>query len=161
MELLSKIFWRSRPSPELPCVQNSETRYFTRLSFFFCPISWELPRFRRFKTPWKNAFVFFKLRAPTLCDPTKTCLGNCPLLKPWSFRFKKLLFVFFFWELSADQWQKCRKHEVFDTKSLSLCRLQLGAQNLSKIGSFSENIVFCDTKLKHPWNFVLRRPKPW
>ena len=41
------------------------------------------------------------------------------------------------------------KNTMFLTRNpYRLWSFQLGAQNMSKIGSFSENLVFCDTKLK-------------
>ena len=45
---------------------------------------------------------------------------------------------------------KNAKNTVFLTRNpYRLWSFQLGAQNMSKIGSFSENTVFCDTKLNH------------
>ena len=65
--------------------------------------------------------------------------SDCP--EPGSFH-SKLAFVL---ELSTGKLQKCKKRDGFVTNSLSLCRLQLGTQNLSKIESFLENIVFYAT----------------
>ena len=131
MEPLQRFFSESRA----PTFQNSKTRYFTRLLFFFGPKSWSFAL---------GVFLCFpsKSRAPTFCDPT--CGPFWPFLTVQPLGASILKWHFF----SSSPLGNCKnakKHYVFGTNSLSLCRLRFGTQNLSKIGSFLENIVFYAT----------------
>ena len=122
-----------------PTFQNSETRYFTRLLFFFGPKSWSFAL---------GVFLCFpsKSRAPTFCDPT--CGPFWPFLtvQPLGASILKWHFS------SSSRLGNCKsaKNTVLLTRNpYRLWSFQLGAQNMSKIGSFSENIVFYITKLNH------------
>ena len=57
------------------------------------------------------------------------------------------------WHVSSSSWLgncKNAKNALLLTRNpYRLWSFQLGPQNMSKIGYFSENTVFCDTKLNH------------
>ena len=122
-----------------PTFQNSETRYFTRLLFFFGSKSWSFAF---------GVFLCFpsKSRAPTFCDPTCGPFWQFLTVRPLGASILKWHFS------SSSRLGNCKnaKNAVFLTRNpYRLGSFQLGAQNMSKIGSFSENNVFCDTKLNH------------
>ena len=123
-----------------PTFQNGETRYFTRLLFFFGAKSWSFAL---------GVFLFFpsKSRAPTFCDPT--CGPFWPFLTVQPLGASILKWHFF----SSSPLGNCKnaKNATFLTQNpYRLWSLQLGAQNLSKIESFLENTVFYAIKLNHP-----------
>ena len=122
-----------------PTFQNSKTRYFTRLLFFFGPKSWSFAL---------GVFLCFpsKSRAPTFCDPT--CGPFWPFLTVQPLG-ASILKWHFFWSSPLGNCKNVKNTMFLTRNPYRLWSFQLGAQNMSKIGSFSENTVFCDTKLNH------------
>ena len=122
-----------------PMFQNSKIRYFTRLPFLFGQKLWSFGL--------GVSFCFScKLRAPALCDPT--CGPFWPFLTVQPLGASVLKWHF----SSSSRLGNCKnvKNTLFLMRNpYRLWSFQLGAQNMSKIGSFSENTVFCDTKLNH------------
>ena len=132
MELLSKIFVSAESELRAPTFQNSKTRYFTRLLFFFGPKSWSFAL---------GVFLCFpsKSRAPTFCDPT--CGPFWPFLTVQPLGASVLNCNFF----SSSRLGNCKnaKNTTFLTRNpYRLWSFQLGTQNSSKNESFSVNIVF-------------------
>ena len=122
-----------------PTFQNSKTRYFTRLLLFFLPKSWSFAL---------GVFLCFpsKSRAPTFCDPT--CGPFWPFLTVQTLGASILKWHF----SSSSRLGKCKnvKNTVFLTQNpYRLWSFQLGAQNMSQIGSFLKNTVFYAIKLNH------------
>ena len=126
-----------RPSSELPCfetVKHAISRVCPSLLIQSCGasdseypfvfhISWELQHFVI------QHFGYF-------------VISEC--LEPGSFLSKMTCLL----ELSTGKLQKCKKNTVFLTRNpYRLRSFHLGVQNISKIGSFSENIVFYAIKL--------------
>ena len=120
MEPLSKNRVRVGSELRAPTFQNSKTRYFMRLLFFFGPKSWSFAL---------GVFLCFpsKSRAPTFCDPT--CGPFWPFLTVQPLGASVLKWHF----SSSSRLGNCKnvKNTMFLTRNpYRLWSFQLGAQNV-------------------------------
>ena len=124
---------------------------------FDTPPSWELPRFRRFKTPLSWSSIFLSWELPHFLIQHLDHFAISAGLKPWSFHSKLSLFVQI---PGSSRLGNCKnaKNTVFLTRNpYRMWSFQLGAQNMSKIGSFfrKHRILRYKIKTRVFWHF------PW
>ena len=121
-------------------LQNSKTRYFTRLPFIFGQKSWSLGLGVSFcfHVSWELLTLWSNILA---------MLSFSECLEPGSFHSK----LTFFLELSTGKLQKCQKRCVFDAKSLQTWELLTGSSKYVKnhVLFRKHRIVFYVTKLSH------------
>ena len=89
------------------------------------------------------------LKAPTLCDSTCWRSRHFPGPQTWKLCSKPLNFRKFPRSRRLGLCKNAKNAMFFASNPYRLWSLQLGAENMSKVGSFSENIVFCGIKLNY------------